>query len=169
MYQSTMAEAGESLARARAELAGMGDTEAMAALDGLSAQRRQFEEQAGTSISGVTSVDSATLSQVARELLPKLWPGTTAMVEGMEQLASDQQAKLAAERAAADKAADTTLMLLITLSVLASLAGVASLTALSLSVVRPLASLQTAVRAITSGHLEAKVPVSGPEEVASLA
>ena len=169
MYQSTMAEAGEGLARAREEMAGMGDTEAMVALDGLSAQRRQFEEQAGTSISGVTSADSATLSQVARELLPKLWPGTAAMVEGMEQLASDQQAKLAAERAAADKAADTTLMLLITLSVLASLAGVASLAALSLSVVRPLASLQTAVRAIASGHLEAKVAVSDPQEVASLA
>ena len=147
----------------------MGDTEAMVALDGLSAQRRQFEEQAGTSISGVTSVDSATLSQVARELMPKLWPGTTAMVQGMEQLASGQQAKLAAERAAADKAADTTLMLLIALSVLASLAGVASLAALSLSVVRPLASLQEAVRAIASGHLEAKVAVSGPQEVASLA
>ena len=147
----------------------MGDTVAIAALDGLSAQRRQFEEQAGTSISRVTSADSATLSQVARELLPKLWPGTAAMVEGMEQLASDQQAKLAAERAAADKAADTSLMLLITLSVLASLAGVASLAALSLSVVRPLASLQTAVRAIASGHLEAKVVVSDPQEVASLA
>ena len=87
----------------------------------------------------------------------------------MEQLASDQQAKLTAERAAADKAADTTLMLLIALSVLASLAGVASLAALSLSVVRPLASLQAAVRAIASGHLEAKVAVSGPQEVASLA
>jgi len=169
MYQSTMAEAGEGLARAREEMAGMGDTEAVVALDGLSAQRRQFEEQAGTYISGLTSVDSATLSQVARELMPKLWPGTTAMVEGMEQLASEQQAKLTAERAAADKAADTTLMLLIALSVLASLAGVASLAALSLSVVRPLASLQAAVRAIALGHLEAKVTVSDPQEVASLA
>jgi nitrogen fixation/metabolism regulation signal transduction histidine kinase len=164
-YQSARAQADEDLQQARAELAAMGDTEGVRAVDALGTQRRQFEEQAGTSISGVTSVDSATLSQVARELLPKLWPGTTAMVEGMEQLASEQQGKLAAERAAADKAADTTLMLLITLSVLASLAGVASLTALSLSVVRPVASLQTAVRAIASGHLEASVAVSDPEEV----
>jgi len=91
------------------------------------------------------------------------------MIDGMEQLASEQQAKLVAERSAADKTADTTLMMLIALSVLASLAEVASLAALSLSVLRPLATLQTAVRAITSGHLEARVAVSDPEEVASLA
>ncbi len=167
-YQSAIAEAEEDLARARLELAAMGDKEAVAALDGLDAQRTQLEEQASAYVGSVTGVDSATLSQLARELMPMMWPGVVTMIGDMEQLATDQQTKLAAERAAADKAADTTLVLLITLSVLASLAGVASLAALSLSVVRPLASLQAAVRAIASGHLEAKVTVSGPQEVASL-
>ena len=111
----------------------MGDAEAIEALDGVIAQRSQFEEEAGAYVGSVTSLDSATLSQLARELMPKLWPGVLTMIGQMEQLATDQQAKLAAERAAADKAADTTLMLLIALSVLASLAGVASLAALSLS------------------------------------
>jgi len=169
MFQSTTAEAKEGLAQARAELAAVGDAEAMVALDGLIAQQDQFIEGSKAYVAIVASADSETLFQLARELMPKLWPGAVAMIGGMEQLASEQQAKLTAERAAADKAADTTLVLLITLSVLASLAGVASLTALSLSVVRPLASLQAAVRAIASGHLEAKVAVSGPQEVASLA
>ena len=169
MYQSMSDQAHEGLAQARLELAAMGDAEAIAALDGVIAQRSQFEEQAGAYVGSVTSLDSATLSQLARELMPKLWPGVLTMIGQMEQLATDQQAKLATERAAADKAADTTLMMLITLSVIASLAGVASLAALSLSVLRPLASLQAAVRAVTSGHLAAKVAVSGPQEVASLA
>jgi diguanylate cyclase (GGDEF)-like protein len=169
MYQSILAEANEGLAQARVELAAMGDTEAIATLDGLIAQQDQFREGAEAYVAAVTGADSYTVFQLARELMPKLWPAALMTLGGLEQLASEQQAKLAAEGAAADEAADTTLMLLIALSVLASLAGVASLAALSLSVVRPLGSLQATVRAIASGHLEAKVAVSGPQEVASLA
>jgi len=76
---------------------------------------------------------------------------------------------VAAQRAAADHAADTTLWLLMGFGTAAFLVAAGTAGMLLVSVIRPLASLRATARAITSGDLESRAEVCGPEEVASLA
>jgi len=90
------------------------------------------------------------------------------VLAGTATVAQAQQSELAADVAAADRAAATTLWLVIGLSAAAFLvaAGAAAVIA---SVVRPLAALRASARAVTSGEPEARAKVAGPAEVASLA
>ncbi len=76
---------------------------------------------------------------------------------------------VAAQRAAADHAADTTLWLLMGFGTATFLVAAGTAGMLLVSVIRPLASLRATARAITSGDLESRAEVCGPEEVASLA
>ena len=98
-----------------------------------------------------------------------MWSVSESYILGLDELARGQQAELAAERAAADRAADATLTFFIAFGLVALVGGTATILIVILSVVRPLASLRKSVRAITSGDLQTRARVSGPEEVASLA
>jgi diguanylate cyclase (GGDEF)-like protein/PAS domain S-box-containing protein len=91
------------------------------------------------------------------------------MMGDLGALSSVQQAELVAAGAAAARASDTTLALLIGFSMFAFLGSAATLIVLIVSVVRPLASLQESARAVAAGDLETRARVAGPEEVASLA
>jgi diguanylate cyclase (GGDEF)-like protein/PAS domain S-box-containing protein len=158
----------EDLGRARAGLMSIGETDDLAALDAVEEQKGQLM-QAADAIALLASVDTSTRIELGQRFYPEVWPKVEAMMADLELLAKEQQAKLAAERAAADSAADTTLVLLIGFSAFAFLAGAATLIVVVVSAVRPLASLQASARAVASGDLGARAEVSGPEEVASLA
>jgi diguanylate cyclase (GGDEF)-like protein/PAS domain S-box-containing protein len=166
--QATLA-AREDLDRARAGLIALGDKDEVAALDELAQQIDQLAQTLDTAWVPSLGADWNTRIERARQLLPTLAPLGQTMVTGLEQLTEGQQDKLAAERAAADRAADATLTLLIALGLVALLGGAATMVIVILSVVRPLASLRKSVRAIASGDLQTRAKVSGPEEVASLA
>lgn len=169
LYREAIAQGGEDIAQARDELAALGETDALATLEAFAEQGDELGQAVEGFIASALAGDSAALVQTALPYLSQLWPEAQAIIADIEELAREQQAQLAAERAAADDAARAALAWLIAFSTFAVLTGVMALIALSLSVVRPLASLQASVRAITSGNLEAKAAVSGPEEVASLA
>jgi diguanylate cyclase (GGDEF)-like protein/PAS domain S-box-containing protein len=166
--QATLA-ARESLDQARAGLIALGGKDEVAALDELAQQMDQLAQTLDTLWVASPATDWNTKMERAQQLLPILAPAGMTMVTGLEQLAQGQQDKLAAERAAADRAADVTLMLLIATGLVALAGGTTTMVVLILSVVRPLASLRKSVRAITSGDLQTRAKVSGPEEVASLA
>jgi diguanylate cyclase (GGDEF)-like protein/PAS domain S-box-containing protein len=166
--QATLA-AREDLDRARAELIALGDKDEVAALDELAQQMDQLAQTLDTVWVPSPATDWNTRMERAQQLLPILEPVGQTMVTGLEQLAEGQQAKLAAEHTAADRAADATLTLLIAFGLVALVGGTAAMAMLILSVVRPLASLRRSVRVVASGNLSAKAKVSGPEEVASLA
>jgi diguanylate cyclase (GGDEF)-like protein/PAS domain S-box-containing protein len=166
--QATLA-ARENLDRARAGLIALGGEDEVAALDRLTQEMDQLAQTLDTAWVPSLGTDWNTRMERAQQLLPILEPVGQTMVTGLEQLTEGQQAKLEAERAAADRAADTTLTLFIAFGLIALLGGTTAMVMLILSVVRPLASLQRSVRAVASGDLAAKAKVSGPEEVASLA
>jgi diguanylate cyclase (GGDEF)-like protein/PAS domain S-box-containing protein len=166
--QATLA-AREDLDRARAGLIALGGRDEVAALDELGQQMDQFARELDTLWVSSLTTDRNTKIETAQQLMPLLLPFGQTLVTGVEQLANGQQTKLAAERAAADRAADTTLTLFIAFGLVALVAGTTTTVMLMVSVVRPLASLRESVRAITSGDLAARAKVSGPEEVASLA
>jgi diguanylate cyclase (GGDEF)-like protein/PAS domain S-box-containing protein len=166
--QATLA-AREDLDRARAGLIALGGKDEVAALDELAQQMDHLAQELDTLWVASPATDWNTRMERAQQLVPILAPAGMTMVTGLEQLAQGQQDKLAAERAAADLAADVTLMLLIATGLVALAGGTTTMVMLILSVVRPLASLRKSVRAITSGDLQTRAKVSGPEEVASLA
>ncbi|MGB6836071.1 MAG: PAS domain S-box protein, partial [Dehalococcoidia bacterium] len=168
-YRHSAAALSEDLDQARSGLVAMGDTDELAALDKSAEQIDQAQREMGALIPFGLTADPETRVEAALQYEPQLWPRLDVMMADLEQLARGQQIKLTTERAAADRAADTTLALLIGFSAFAFLAGAASLMVLIVSVVRPLASLQATARAVASGNLEARAKVSGPEEVASLA
>ncbi len=116
----------------------------------------------------LTSSREARLA-TAQQTQEKLWPPAAGVIAELEQLAQEQEAMLSAERAAVDRTSDSTLGLLIGFSAFAFLTASLALLTLLRSVTRPLAELRSRAREITSGNLEARVNVSGPEEVASLA
>jgi diguanylate cyclase (GGDEF)-like protein/PAS domain S-box-containing protein len=166
--QATLA-ARENLDRARAGLIALGDSDELAALDEFNQQMDQLAQEVDTLWVSSPATDRNTRIETAQQLMPRLLPAAQTLVTGLEQLANGQQAKLAYERAAADRAADTTLELFIALGLVALVGGTTTMVMLILSVVRPLASLRKSVRAMALGDLQARVKVSGPEEVASLA
>jgi len=166
--QATLA-ARENLDQARAGLIALGEKDEVAALDELTQQMDQLAQTLDTLWVSSPTTDWNTKMERAQQLLPILAPTGMTMVTGLEQLAEGQQAKLAAERAAADRAADATITLFIAFGLIALVSGTATMAMLVLSVIRPLASLRKSVRVLASGDLAARAEVSGPEEVASLA
>jgi diguanylate cyclase (GGDEF)-like protein len=169
MYHQAKVAGDESTERARAELVALGDTEGLASLDAFITGGDDMDAAINAFSEYLLVAPKETVIQAGQAYMADQWPEADSLVAGLDDLASEQQAKLAAERAAADDAARTALAWVIAFSIFAFLTGVVALMALSLSVVSPLASLRTSVRAITSGNLEARASVSGPQEVASLA
>lgn len=167
--RQAQAAAEEALDQARAELIAAGETDELAAFDSLSQQMEQVGEEVEVVVAAAPTTDLSTRIQIGQQYFTQMSEPYDAMLAGLTELAISQQDKLAAERAAADKASDRSLTVLVGFSMFTLIAGVTSLLMLSLSVVRPLGSLRDSVRAIASGNREAKAAVSGPEEVASLA
>jgi diguanylate cyclase (GGDEF)-like protein/PAS domain S-box-containing protein len=168
-YQQASAERDEQLSQARVGLADLGDTDALAALDTYTGQVGETKARIDAIVNFAATADVSTRIGVAQQQFPPLWAETQAQLAELDGLANGQQAKVLAERAAADSAAEKTLTLMLGLGVFAFLLGAATLSGLLMSVVRPLAALRTSARAVAAGDLEARARVAGPEEVASLA
>ncbi len=168
-YQEAAAEVDEALALARTQALSAGKEGRAASIDHLAGQVNQLREQVEAAIPTVLNADPDEAVQIATTVMPEAWSGSLAVRVELDGLVSAVQDDLRSERAAADRAADATLWLLIGLSTVAFIGGGTALGLLVASVLRPLRSLQTSVRSITSGDLEARTKVSGPEELASLA
>jgi diguanylate cyclase (GGDEF)-like protein len=146
-----------------------GNADDVATLDDLTDRIDQVESTIEAGMPVILSGNVDALSGLASSLWPRFWPTVDAAISDLEALADAQQSKVAAETASASQAADTTLWLLIGLSTTAFLVAAGTLAMLAVSVLRPLFALRASARAITSGNLEARAKVAGPEEVASLA
>ncbi len=169
MYREAKVQGDESTEEARDGLIALGDAEGLARVAGFVSGGDDQDAAVNAFSEYLLSAPSETVAQVAEAYLAKQWPEAESLVAELGELANEQQAKLAAERAAADRAGDTTLGLLMAFGLFALVASGGTLVALTRSVVSPLGSLRESVRAITSGDMEAKAAVSGPQEVASLA
>jgi hypothetical protein len=137
----------EDLDRARVGLIAMDETVDLAALDAIKAQMDELMQDADV-LALVASIDSGARIEMGRQFYPQVWPKVEAIMADLEQLARGQQAKLAAERTAADSASDTTLALLIGFSAFTFVAGAATLIVVVVSVVRPLASPERSPRGV---------------------
>jgi PAS domain S-box-containing protein len=167
-YLQTAATIGEDMQAARASLIALGEIDDVAALDSINEQMSQLTQDADVT-AFLAPGDIAARIELGQQYYLQIWPRVETMMADLNQLARLQQDKLADERTAADHASETSLGLLIAFSAFAFLTGAAALSLLVLSIVRPLASLQASARSITSGNLDARAEVTGPEEVASLA
>ncbi len=168
-YRERTAERDEALRRARAGLAALNDADAVAGLDELIEMAEQEREATEELISLAGAVNVDTRVTLAQDLYPQMWPDYQEFVARLDGVVTEQSAALDAEEAAADRASHISLGSLIGASVVASLGAAGAFTALVLSVVRPLASLRTAARAVATDNAETVENVGGPEEVASLA
>ncbi len=168
LHRETDAVVRQDLAQARADLTAMGETDDLSSLDRVVEQMDELVQESDLLVS-FASMETGARVEVAQEYYPILWPKVETLIAGLDELAKRQQIKLAAEQAAANRASDTTLALLIASSAFAFLTGSGVLILVLLSVMRPLAALQSKVRSVALGNLEAQAKPSGPEEVASLA
>jgi len=168
-YRQAQEVGDSSLEKARSGLIAIGETDQIAALDSFAEQMGQLREDVDAVLVFSVTADRPTRVDLGLKYYPQMWPRVDALMGDLGALSSEEQAELVAAGAAADRASDTTLTLLIGFSMFAFLGGAATLSVLVVSVVRPLASLQESARAVASGNLEAMAKVAGPEEVASLA
>ena len=168
-YQQGRAAATKSLEEARDKLTIVDGPADSAAVSDLVRQGETVFQDLDRIVASMLVSDRDARVAMGQQSLQQLWPVASTALAKVEQLVQEQQAKLSAERAAADSASDSTLVLLITFSVSAFVTATVALFTLFRSVTRPLAALRASAREITSGNLEARVDVSGPEEVASLA
>ncbi len=168
-YDQTREAGREAVEEARMEFIAAGETEGLAALEAVVEQMDALLEEVDAIVGFMATADSDVRLATAQEFMPPLWTTGAVVMTDLQRLAADQQTRLASERAAADTAADRSLALLVALAGGAVAVGALAVATLVLSVVRPLGRLRASVRAIASGHLDARADVSGPVEVASLA
>jgi len=168
-YQQAREAATQDVQEARDKLAAVGGPDDAVVLDALAGEVERLLRDVDAMMASLLTSDSDARVEIAQQTLEHMWPAVEGVIAKLAQLAQQQESELASERAAADRTSETTLALLITFSGFAFLTGSVALLTLLLSVVRPLAALRASARAITSGNLEARANVSGPEEVASLA
>jgi diguanylate cyclase (GGDEF)-like protein/PAS domain S-box-containing protein len=168
-YDSGLAVAHQNLAEARAAFQAMGETDRVAALDGLTLRLDQFNDMVRPLFPVIMESDRGAVIDLANSSMAGLTKTNTAIIADLEEMAREAQREAAAGRDAADQEAGLTLWLLLGLSAGALVTGIGAVVILVGSVVRPLAALRTSARAIASGDLEARAKLIGPEEVASLA
>jgi len=159
----------EDLSRARADAVAGGDADQLAMLDDLTARKARFEETVNLAIPLLLQMDPTGAAQMAATYLPEMWNTIDAMRVDLDLLDENEHEQLAADRAAAGRAADATLWLVVGLGVVGFLIAAGAAGVVVQSVVRPLAALRLSARAIAAGNLNARAKVFGPEEVASLA
>jgi len=168
-YHDTVASLEQNLSQARTDVLAEGEVDEVLALDALAERIGHFTEQVNLALPVVLEADPETRAQLATALMPGMVSEAEAIIADLEALVDEEQQELAAKTAAADRAADTTLWLLIGFSATAFLVATGTIAVLIVWLVRPLAALRASATAITSGNLETRANVSGPEEVASLA
>ncbi len=168
-YHHAVAAVEQNLSQARASALAQGHADDVLALDDLIERIGQFNEKANQAVPFLLEVDTETAVQLATTLMSEMSAASNAIIADLDELAHKEQQELAAATATADRAAETTLWLLIGFSATALVVAVGAIAMLIVSVVRPLAALRASARAITTGDPEARAKVYGPEEVASLA
>jgi len=168
-YHDAAAAIEQHLSQARAECLAEGEPDEALAIGDLTERIGQFNGQVDSALPLLLAADPETRLQLATAGRSEMWSEAEAIVADLQEMADNKQQELAASQAAADRAADTTLWLLIGSSAAAFVVAAGTIAMLIVSVVRPLVSLRASARAISSGDLKARAKVSGPEEVASLA
>ena len=154
---------------ARDRLAAAGGPDEAAPMDAIGREAEQLWGEVDVVMASFATSSREARLETAVQTEEQMWPHAAGVIAELEQLAQEQEAKLTSERAAADRTSATTLALLITFSAFAFLTASVALFTLFRSVARPLAALRASAREITSGNLEARANVSGPEEMTSLA
>jgi diguanylate cyclase (GGDEF)-like protein/PAS domain S-box-containing protein/putative nucleotidyltransferase with HDIG domain len=168
-YHEAAAVVEQDLGQARAEAVAAGKADYVATLDDLAERVDQVNEVVNATLPIVLQADPGTRVQLVGAAMPGMWAEIDAIVVTLDQLAGDEQAALAAERAAANDAAAVTSWIIVGFGGIALLVVTGIVIVTIASVVGPLVSLRATARAITSGDLESRANVFGPEEVASVA
>lgn len=168
-YRLAAQEVEQQLSLARDEALAAGDTKHAAAIGDLMERIAQVDREIDQYIPILANSDLEQAVQIAVAGFARVMPAVEEITADFDQLVQERQARLAAELAAANRAVNVTLWLLVGSSGVALVGGALTLWALVLSVLHPLASLQKSARAVTAGNLRSKAAVSGPDEVASLA
>jgi len=168
-YHDTAASLEQNLSQARAEALATGEADNIAALDDLIERIGHYTEKVNLALPIVLEAAPETRVQLATGSMSAMVSEAEAIIADLEALIEAHESDAAAATAAADRAANTTLWLLIGFSAAAFLVAAGTVSMLIVSVIRPLAALRASARAITAGEVEARAKVSGPEEVVSLA
>jgi PAS domain S-box-containing protein len=147
----------------------VGEADKVSALDGLTNRIGQFNQEVKPFFPVIIEGDRQLVLELANSSMSEMTTTSTAIIADLQGMVQEAQQDASAERAAAGRAADVTLWLLLGLSGVALATGVGTVVMLVGSVVGPLIALRASARAITSGRPQARAKVSGPEEVASLA
>ncbi len=122
---------------AEAELSAVGEVDAVAALKSVHSQMDQLMQD--PDVVALVSPSSADKTELGRQYYSRIWPGVESQMAELQQLASGERSKLAADQAAASDVSDHTFGLLIGLTLLAFLGGAATLLRFVRLVVRHLA------------------------------
>jgi nitrogen fixation/metabolism regulation signal transduction histidine kinase len=161
-YRQVQVEGDESLEQARSGLTALGESSEISVLDSFAEQMGQLRQEVDTVLTVGVIAERSTRVELGLQYYPQMWPRIEAMMATLEQLSGAQQAELVATQAAADQASDANVALLIGFSTFAFLGGAALLTALVVSIVRPLSALRESARAVASGNLEVRAKIAGP-------
>ena len=168
-YREAAARVEQDLIQVRAEAAAAGQADYVATLDDLTGQIYSFDQTASAALPLLLQDNAQTKTQLAAAVVPDMRTEIEPIVAALDQLAGDEQAELATERAAANDAAVVTSWIVVGFGGVVLLVAIGMVIATIASVIGPLVSLRATARAITSGDLESRAKVSGPEEIASLA
>jgi len=168
-YGKAVSEGEASLHEAEVAFAAENDPQSLSTLQGLDGQLEELRPTLDAVITVSLNSDKETARSLAFEYLPQIWPRASLILTDLGELARVEQAKLTDATAEANSQASRTLWMIVMFGVAGFLVALAVLANLIRSVVRPLALLQRSVRAVTSGDMESRAEVSGPQEVASLA
>ncbi|MGQ9572300.1 MAG: PAS domain S-box protein [Dehalococcoidia bacterium] len=168
-YRDAAAGVEDYLSLAQAAALAEGETDDVLTLADLAWRISELNRGVELAIPFLVGTDRETASYVASTVMSEVWPRVDTITLDLEQMVYQQEERLAAKTAAANSSAETTLWLVIGLSIGAFAVAVGTVAMLVVSVVQPLAALRASARAIASGDSEARAKVSGPEEVASLA
>ncbi|MBE3112616.1 MAG: PAS domain S-box protein, partial [Acidobacteria bacterium] len=168
-YQQSQAASDDALNEARSSLVELNDTGAADAINALSLALGYLRQDVDVALNFPLGRDGATPLEAGQDYVAQIQPRLDQAVVELGQLAAKQQAELAAQRQRTYDSSDVTVALLITASAFALVAGAAGFALIALSVIRPLAMLQTKLSGAVSGDCAAAPVLSGPTEVASLA
>ena len=169
LYGGAVEELKQDLSLAQREALAAGDSRLTARLGFLMQRITRLDQQLGPIAPALLGPDPDEAIDIALAGMGPAQSETYLIRDVLENLVAEEQKEFAAKRAAADHSADVTLMLVTAFGAVALVGGIATIVTLMALVVQPLASLRKSVRAITSGDLQTRAEVSGPEEVTSLA
>jgi diguanylate cyclase (GGDEF)-like protein/PAS domain S-box-containing protein/putative nucleotidyltransferase with HDIG domain len=168
-YREAVAQMEQDLSQARAVAVTMDKSDYVATLDDLTERVGNFNQTVDVAIPILLQSEPESRVQLGGAAVSGMWVEVSAILDALDQLAADEQAELAAERAAANDAAAVTSWIIVGFGGIVLLMASGMVIATIASVITPLVSLRATARAITSGNLQSKARVSGPEEVASVA